>query len=82
MSDRDPRHDDEFEPEVEPGLAGGSGGPFLMPTDAPIHHAEKPGVGEVEDVDEYDAPEGDEGLLEGGSPEFEHLTRPTRRKTD
>ena len=79
MSDREPRDNEEDFTEIEPGLAGGSGGSFLMSTDSPIHHGRRPEVG-VTEQDDYTAPEGDDELLNPGSPEFEHLTRPVRRE--
>ena len=78
MSDREPRDENELTTEIEPGLAGGSGGSFLMSTDSPIHHGRRPEVG-VTEQDDYIAPEGDDELLNPRSPEFEHLTKPRRR---
>lgn len=77
MTDRRRHRDDDLEPEAMPGVVGGVGGEALIPMDSVVHHGPPPdGILEIEeDVESY---EGDEELLNPGSPEFEHLTKPGR----
>jgi hypothetical protein len=70
--------------DVAPGIAGGvvSGAPLT--TDfgaASTYHPQDAPDGILDVEQDFEAPEGDDGLLNPGSPEFEHLVKPVRRYT-
>lgn len=85
MSERGRYHyDDETDLplDVAPGVAGGvvSAAPLTTDFGAPSSYRPQDAPdGILEFEQDFEAPEGDDELLNPGSPEFEHLVKPVRR---
>jgi len=60
----------------EPLIAAGVGGVVAGPLDA-VDDVDNATDNAVDEEQDWESPEGDEGLLSGHSPEFERLTKPT-----
>lgn len=69
--------DDPAEPIEEPIIAAGIGGVVADPL-GPIDDHDDPAENAMEAEQDWEAPEGDDALMSGHSPEFQRLTKPTQ----
>jgi hypothetical protein len=74
----DQKHDEE--PFVEEIIPAGMGAPLIAP-DTVDEEPETPAEHALHEQGAGDAPENDDELLEGHSPEFQRLTKPANNQS-